>query len=329
MPVAPPPKLLDRLRHACRVRHLSPRTEDAYHGWCRRYILFHGKRHPADMGVAEINQFLTHLAVTRHVAASTQNQAFSALLFLYRVVLGVPPGLLTGAVRAARPKRLPAVLTRDEVGRVLGQMDGTYRLIGDVLYGGGLRLLEGLRLRVKDVDFAGGQLVVRHGKGGKDRRTLLPAAVRGTLAAHLARVQGLHARDVADGFGRVWLPDALAVKFPRAAAEWGWQWVFPAARRGRHRVTGGVGRHHAHEAAVSRAVTAAVRASGISVRATTHTFRHSFATHLLEAGYDIRTVQELLGHASVETTMVYCHVLNRGGRGVVSPLDQPPAQGSR
>jgi integron integrase len=328
MVLAPAPKRLDRLRHACRVRHLSPRTEDAYHGWCRRFILFHDKRHPREMGVREINQFLTHLAVDRTVSASTQNQAFNALLFLYRVVLEVPPGLLTGAVRAVRPKRLPTVLTRDEVGRVLGQLDGTYRVIGEMLYGGGLRLLEGLRVRVKDVDFAGGQLLVRHGKGGKDRRTLLPATVRASLAAHLERVRELHARDVADGFGRVWLPDALDRKFPRAAGEWGWQWVFPAARRWRDPATGAQRRHHAHEGTVSRAVLTAVRASGLTVRATTHTLRHSFATHLLEAGYDIRTVQELLGHASVETTMIYCHVLNRGGRGVVSPLDLPPARGS-
>ena len=318
--VRQPPKLLDRLRAACRVRHLSPRTEDAYHHWARRFILFHGKRHPETMAEPEVNAFLTDLAVAGRVSASTQNQALSALLFLYGHVLERPLDRLA-VVRANRPSRLPVVLTPSEARLVLGQLDGTYRLIGEVLYGGGLRLLEGLRLRVKDVDFAAGQLVVRHGKGGTDRRTVLPAAVRDGLAAHLDRVRELHAADLAAGWGRVWLPDALDRKYPRAAGEWAWQWVFPAARRWRNKQTGAEGRHHAHEGAVSKAITAAVRRTGLPKRATSHTLRHSFATHLIEAGYDIRTVQELLGHADVSTTMIYCHVLNRGGRGVRSPLD--------
>jgi integron integrase len=320
--VRQPPKLLDRLRAACRVRHLSPRTEDAYHHWARRFILYHGKRHPDTMAEPEVNAFLTHLAVDCRVSASIQNQALSALLFLYARVLGRPLDRLHGVVRAKRPMRLPVVLAPDEVRQVLGQLDGTYRLIGEVLYGGGLRLLEGLRLRVKDVDFAAGQLVVRDGKGGVDRRTVLPGALRDGLASHLERVRALHAADVAAGWGRVWLPDALDRKFPAAVGEWAWQWVFPAARRWRNRQTGVEGRHHAHEGAVSKAITAAVRRTGLPKRATSHPLRHSFATHLIEAGYDIWTVQEFLGHADVSTTMIYCHVLNRGGRGVRSPLGE-------
>ncbi len=317
----PPPKLLDRLRQACRVRHYSIRTEDCYHDWVRRFILFHGKRHPADMGAAEINAFLTDLAVRGGVSASTQNQAFSALLFLYKAVLALEPGRIEGVIRASRPKRLPVVLSRDEVRRVLGQLDGTPRLAGLLLYGSGLRLLECLRLRVKDIEFDLGQVVVRHGKGGKDRRTMLPAGARGPLADHLARVRQLHAADRAAGFGAVYLPDALSRKLPGAATAWPWQYVFPSARRSTDPRSGAVRRHHINEGAVNRAITTAVRQAGLAKRATSHTFRHSFATHLIEAGSDIRTVQELLGHADVETTMVYTHVLNKGGRGVASPLD--------
>jgi integron integrase len=316
-----PSKLLDRLRHACRVRHYSIRTEDAYHDWCRRFILFHGKRHPQEMGAAEINQFLTHLAVAGHVAASTQNQAFSALLFLYKTVLEVDPGRIAGVVRAARPKRLPVVLTRDEVRRVLAELDGTYLLMARLLYGSGLRLLECLRLRVKDLDFARRELTVREGKGDKDRVTLLPESLEPDLLDHLQKVRRLHEKDLADGFGAVYLPHALAAKLPQAATEWKWQYVFPSSQMSTDPRTGATRRHHAHESSLSRAITEAVRRSGIGKRATSHSLRHSFATHLLEAGYDIRTVQELLGHDDVSTTMIYTHVLNRGGRAVKSPLD--------
>ncbi len=317
-----PLKLLDRLRAACRVRHYSIRTEDAYHDWCKRFILFHGKRHPLEMGTAEINAFLTDLAVNGKVAASTQNQAFCALLYLYKTVLGVEPGRIEGVVRANRPKRLPVVLSRDEVRRVLSQMDGTCRLAATLMYGSGLRLLECLRLRVKDVEWDLGQIVVRQGKGDKDRRTMLPHGVREPLAEHLQRVKELHEADLAAGFGEVYLPDALGRKLPGAAKAWVWQYVFPSARRSADPRGGGVRRHHAHEGAVNRAITTAVRQAGLTKRATSHSLRHSFATHLIEDGYDIRTVQELLGHANVETTMIYTHVLNKGGRGVMSPLDK-------
>jgi integron integrase len=316
-----PPRLLDRVRAACRVRHYSLRTEDAYVHWIVRFIRFHRLRHPLEMGAAEINAFLTHLAVKGQVSASTQNQAFSALLFLYQKVLEADPGQIAGVVRAVRPKRLPVVLTRDEVRRVLAQLTGTYRLIASLLYGSGLRLLECLRLRVKDVDFARNEITVRQGKGDKDRRTMLPVRVRPDLIEHLGRVKRLHERDLADGYGMVWLPDALERKFPNAAWEWPWQWVFPSATRSMDPRSGVKRRHHAHEGSVSRAITQAVRRAGLSKRASSHSFRHSFATHLLEAGYDIRTVQELLGHEDVSTTMIYTHVLNRGGQGVKSPLD--------
>lgn len=314
------PKLLDLVRHACRVRHFSLRTEDAYHDWARRFILFHHKRHPREMAEPEVNAFLTHLAVEGRVAASTQNQALSALLFLYEHVLSQPLDRVQ-AVRANRPKRLPVVLTRPEVRLLLSKLDGTYRLMGQLMYGSGLRLLECLRLRVKDLDFGRGEIVVREGKGNKDRRTLLPTAVRPPLRAHLDRVKLLHERDLAAGFGRVYLPDALERKLPHAAAEFVWQYVFPSAKMSRDPRSGVVRRHHAHDSAVSKAITDAVRRSGIPKRATSHSLRHSFATHLLEDGYDIRTVQELLGHADVSTTMIYTHVLNKGGRGVTSPLD--------
>lgn len=315
------PHLLNRVRATLRVRHYSLRTEEYYIQWIRRFILFHHKRHPLEMGATEINAFLTHLAVDRTVSASTQNQAFSALLFLYRAVLEVDPGQLAGVVRAMRPKRLPVVLTRAEVRRVIDHLDGTYRLMARLLYGSGLRLLECLRLRVKDVDFGRNEITVRQGKGGKDRRTMLPVSVRPDLLEHLGRVKRLHERDLAGGFGSVWLPDALERKFPGASRDWAWQWVFPSAVLSVDPRTGVRRRHHAHEASVSRAITQAVRRSGMAKRATSHSFRHSFATHLLESGYDIRTVQELLGHEDVSTTMIYTHVLNRGGQGVKSPLD--------
>ena len=322
LPPPRPPKLLDRLRHACRVRHYSRRTEEAYHDWCRRFILFHGKRHPADMGAAEISQFLTHLAVDRTVSSSTQNQAFCGILFLYKCVLDADPGLIAGVVRANRPKRLPTVLGKDEAARVLGELAGPYRLMGLLLYGGGLRLLECLRLRVKDVEWELGQIVVRQGKGDKDRRTILPKAVRLPLADHLGRVRGLHAEDLAAGHGRVHLPYAFGRKSPAAETSWAWQYVFPSSRLSVDPRTGVTRRHHADESAVNREVVAASRRAGLEKRVTSHAFRHSFATRLIEGGADIRTVQELLGHADVETTMIYTHVLNKGGRGVTSPVDE-------
>jgi integron integrase len=322
MPVLPQPvKLLDRVRHACRVRHFSIRTEDAYHDWAERFIRFHGIKHPETMAELEVNQFLMHLAVDRNVSASTQNQALAALLFLYEHVLERPLDRIDGVVRANRPRRLPVVLTRSEVRRVLAELDGTYRLIGELLYGAGLRLLECLRLRVKDLDFEQGEITVREGKGNKDRRTMLPESVRPALLVHLERVKKLHDTDLAAGFGRVFLPHALDRKLPGAAAEFHWQYVFPSSKLSVDPRSGVKRRHHAHEAAVSRALTDAVRRSGITKRATSHAFRHSFATHLIEAGYDIRTVQELLGHEDVSTTMIYTHVLNKGGKGVRSPLD--------
>ena len=316
-----PPKLLDRLRHACRVRHYSIRTEDAYHDWCRRFILFHKVRHPETMAEPEVNAFLTHLAVDRHVAASTQNQAMAALLFLYEAVLRRPLNELN-VIRAARPKRLPVVLTREEVRSVLGRLDGIHALFGRLLYGTGMRLLECLRLRVKDIDFTLNQITVRAGKGDKDRVTVLPAGIVPALRDQLVGARRLYESDLAEGFGRVELPTALARKYPNAATEWIWQYVFPSVKRSRDPRSGVERRHHLHEGAMSRAIKEAIRAAGITKHATAHTLRHSFATHLIGDGADIRTVQELLGHESVETTMIYTHVLNRGGRGVTSPLDK-------
>jgi integron integrase len=319
-PVARPPKLLDRLRDAIRVRHDSLRTEETYVNWVRRCILFHQKRHPLEMGAAEINAFLTHLAVAGHVSASTQNQAFAAILFLYQKVLEVDPGSIAGVVRANRPKRLPVVLTPDQVQRVLVQLEGTYRLMVALLYGSGLRLIECLRLRVQDIDLERRELLVRHGKGGKDRRTMVPDTLVGDLRRQLERVRTLHRRELDRGRGQVLLPDAMDRKAPTATTAWAWQWLFPSARISRDPRGDFVGRHHAHEGPVIRAIHEASVRAGLNKRATSHSFRHSFATHLLEAGQDIRTVQELLGHADVSTTMIYTHVLNRGGQGVHSPL---------
>lgn len=329
--VTQPPKLLDRVRHVCRLLHYSIRTEDAYHDWIKRFILFHNKRHPIEMGAAEINQFLTHLAVVGHVAASTQNQAFCALLFLYKSVLQVDPGRIEGVVRAKRPERLPVVLSAEEVQRIVIQLEGVYRLIAMLQYGAGLRLLECLHLRVKDLDGGNNVIVVRHGKGGKDRRTMFPEAVKPELREHVRRVKAQHERDLARGFGAVPLPEAFARKSPTANRDFCWQFVFPASSLCRDPKTGEQVRWHLHESAVSRSFRIAVQASGIGKRATTHSLRHSFATHLLQAGYDIRSVQELLGHAHVETTMIYTHVLESGRCPVRSPLDQlagrPPAIG--
>jgi integron integrase len=319
---ASPPRLLALVRRAIRVRHYSRRTEEAYVSWIRRFVRFHGMRHPAELAEQDVARFLSSLAVERGVSASTQNQALSALLFLYHAVLNRPLGEFEGLVRARQAKRLPVVLTREEVRAVLGAMRGTPQLLAALLYGSGLRLLEALQLRVKDVDFRRGEIMVRGGKGDRDRVTMLPAVVVGPLERHLDAVRALHQRDLARGAGRVALPVGLVRKFPNAAAEWRWQWVFPAGREFVEAATGERRRHHVHETVIQRAFRDAVQRTGIAKRATCHSLRHSFATHLLEDGYDIRTVQELLGHRDVSTTMVYTHVLNRGGRGVRSPADR-------
>ena len=317
-----PPKLLDRLRETLRRRHYSIHTEDAYAGWIRRFVAFHHMQHPDHLREPEVAAFLSSLAINRHVAASTQNQALNAILFLYDAVLDQPLQHLHDIVRARTPVRLPVVLSKEEVRAVLGALIGTHLLIATLLYGAGLRLTECLELRVKDIDFDRGQLTIRQGKGRKDRVTMVPASLVDALRAHLAEVRTIHDRDLKSGFGRVALPDALAAKYPNANREWPWQFVFPAARLCTDPQWGPPGRFHLHESAVQRAVTDVVRKSGITKRASCHTFRHSFATHLLEDGYDIRTVQELLGHADVSTTMIYTHVLNRGGLGVRSPADK-------
>lgn len=317
-----PPRLLDRMREAIRLRHYSIRTEDAYVDWARRFILFHGKRHPLDMAAAEVMAFLTHLAVERQVAATTQNQAKSALLFLYGVVLEVKLPWLDEIVAAKHPRRLPVVLTPREVRLVLNELNGTAGLVTSLLYGTGMRLLEALRLRVKDIDFERRELIVRDGKGGKDRVTVLPENLIQPLQAQLAKAQACHVRDLAEGYGAVWLPSALSVKYPRAAYAWGWQWGFPAATRSVDPRSGATRRHHIQESSVQKVVATAARRAGIDKPCSPHVMRHSFATHMLQAGYDIRTVQELLGHSDVSTTMIYTHVLNRGGRGVRSPFDQ-------
>jgi integron integrase len=319
--VASKPKLLDEVRQAIRARHYSKRTEKTYVDWIKRFIFFHGKRHPMEMGEPEINQFLTDLAVNKKVSASTQNQALSALLFLYQQVLDKPLEWINAAVRAKKSKRLPVVLTRDEVREILDLMGGTPKLVATLLYGAGLRLMECLQLRFKDIDFTKNQILVRDGKGQKDRITTLPASVKEPLLVHLREVWKLHQSDLRDGYGRVALPFALARKYPNADREWGWQWAFPAPTGYFDREAKTQRRHHLHETAVQKAMKAAVNRARIDKPATPHTLRHSFATHLLENGYDIRTIQELLGHSDLNTTMIYTHVLNRGGRGVRSPAD--------
>jgi integron integrase len=315
------PKLLAQVRYALRSRHYSKRTEASYVVWIKRYIFFHNLRHPAEMAEAEVNQFLTHLAIKGRVSASTQNQALSALLFLYRYVLERPLGQLGEVIRARKSKRLPVVLTRDEVKAVLCRLRGEQRLVAVLMYGTGMRLMECLRLRVKDVDFGADEILIRQGKGDKDRRTMLPEKVKAPLRQHLDRVQKVHARDLADGYGRVTLPYALNRKYANAATDWRWQFVFPQLKRWVNLKTGEQGRHHVDESIIQKAIKTAVHAAGISKRATAHSLRHSFATHLLQDGYDIRTIQDLLGHKDVKTTMIYTHVLNRGGRGVRSPAD--------
>lgn len=316
------PRLLDQVRARLRLRHYSLRTEQAYIGWIRRFILANGKRHPRDMGAAEVEAFLTALATDGKVAPGTQNQALSSLLFLYREVLGVDLPWMETMVRAKRPRRVPVVLSRDEVVRLLARLDGQYALMASLLYGAGMRLMEAIRLRVKDVDFARNEICVRDGKGGKDRRVPLPQKIHEPLRQQVERVKVIHREDLDAGFGAVWLPHALARKYPSAPRELGWQYVFPAAQRSRDPRDGEERRHHVDESSLQRAVKAARHRAGIVKPATCHTLRHSFATHLLEAGQDIRTIQELLGHKDVATTQIYTHVLNRGGMGAVSPLDR-------
>ena len=321
VPQTQKPKLLDQVRAIIRRKHYSIRTEQAYVDWIKRYIFFHGKRHPLEMDEREVEQFLNHLAVDKKVAASTQNQALSALIFLYREVLEKEIGWMDNLERAKLPQRLPVVLTETEARDVLAHLDGRNWLMASLLYGAGLRLMECLRLRVKDIDFEYGQITVRDGKGNKDRVTMLPLASAELLKRQLEKTRVLHEQDIAAGFGEVYLPYALERKYKNAAREWGWQYVFPAAKRSIDPRSQKVRRHHADEKSLQRAVKNAVRAAKISKPATCHTFRHSFATHLLRNGYDIRTVQDLLGHKDVSTTMIYTHVLNRGGKGVLSPLD--------
>lgn len=324
--VSPPRRFLDQLRECLRVRHYSLRTEDAYVDWARRFILFHGKRHPKDMGVQEIQAFLSHLAVDRQVSPSTQNQAKAALLFLYHHLLGIELSWLSEVVQAKRHPRRPVVLSVGEIRTLLDQMDGVMGLVARLLYGTGMRLMEGLRLRVKDLDFDRQEILVRDGKGGKDRVTVLPDVLVGPLKSHLSRVKALHEQDLQEGSGEVELPDALATKFRRVSRTWGWQWVFPSALRSVDPRTGVLRRHHLHPESVQKAVRLAARSRELVKPVSPHVLRHSFATHLLEAGHDIRTIQELLGHKDVETTMIYTHVLNRGGRGVASPLDRVGAR---
>ncbi len=314
-------KLLDQMRQVIRLKHMSIRTEEAYVGWVRRFILFHHKRHPTDMGAEEIRAFLIHLAVQGKVAASTQNGALNALVFLYRHVLKQPFPEIGEIERAKRPRRVPTVFTAEEATAVLAQLTGVHRLMATLLYGSGLRLMECVRLRVKDVDYAYHQIIVRDGKGEQDRITVLPRAVEEPLQRHLARIKLLHAEDLVEGYGEVYLPYALARKYPQAGTDWMWQYVFPAGRRGRDPRSGIERRHHRSASWLQKAVKQAIRRAGVQKHGSCHTFRHSFATHLLENGYDIRTVQELLGHKDVSTTMVYTHVLQRGGKGVRSPLD--------
>jgi integron integrase len=321
-PLAQPLKLLDQVRDRIRVKLYSIRTETQYVQWVRRFILFHGKKHPRDMGAPEVEAFLTHLAVDGHVAAATQNQALSALLFLYKEVLAIDLPWLNDVTRAKRPQRIPVVLTRDEVHAVLDRMSGVYGLMARLLYGTGMRLMECVRLRVKDVDFGRGEILIRDGKGAKDRVTMLPQSLVSSLQSNLQRRRTLFDDDLKASKASVYMPDALARKYPNSPTEWSWQYIFPSGSYSVDPRSGAERRHHLDEKLLQRAMKKAVQASGLAKLATPHTLRHSFATHLLEAGYDIRTVQELLGHKDVATTMIYTHVLNKDGRGVTSPLDR-------
>jgi integron integrase len=320
MVVTKAPKLIDQMRQAMRIKHYSLRTEKSYINWVRRYIYFHNKRHPREMGATEVQSFLSDLAVQRRVSASTQNQALNALVFLYKQVLKKELGVID-AVRARRPKRLPVVLTQEEVQKILSLLSGVNHLIVSLLYGSGLRLMECLRLRVKDIDFAAKHIVVRDGKGFKDRITVLPESVIPKLKEHLVRIKALHEYCLKNGYGDVELPFALIHKYPNAAQQWGWQYVFPARNISSDPRKGARRRHHIHESVLQRAVKKAVKLSGIAKPAGCHTMRHCFATHLLESGTDIRTVQELLGHNDVKTTMIYTHVMKKPGIDVRSPLD--------
>ncbi|GGI53578.1 integron integrase [Oxalicibacterium solurbis] len=319
--LAPPPRLLDRVRERIRVLHYSIRTEKAYADWIKRFILFHGKRHPQEMGAEEITAFLSYLAVDRGVSASTQNQAKAALLFLYKEVLCIDLPWLQDIVTAKASRRLPVVLTPHEVRDLLHHLDGTHWLVVSLLYGTGMRILEALHLRVKDVEFERREIVVREGKGNKDRITVLPENLIMPLQTQIEHARLLHESDLKKGLGEVWLPDALARKYPRAATAWGWQYVFPSPTLSTDPRSEKTRRHHLYEQTVQRAVSSAAKRAGITKPCSPHVLRHSFATHMLQAGYDIRTIQELLGHADISTTMIYTHVLNKGGRGVRSPLD--------
>ena len=316
------PRLYDCVVRVLTTRHYSQKTAKSYLGWIGRFTRFFPDRHPLELTTDDVNAFLTDLAVNGKVAAATQNQALQAILFLYKEVLGRPLGHVENIVRPTRPKTTPVVLSRQEVARILAHLSGTPKLVCEVMYGGGLRLGEALSLRVKDLNFDRGELTVRRGKGDKDRVTVLPRSLHATLQAHIATVKSLHELDLSRGLGRVPLPGALDRKYPSADTEWGWQWVFPARRHFTDRETGVQHRYHLHESTIQKALKKASIAAGMSPPVHAHSFRHSFATHVLEAGYDIRTVQELLGHADVRTTQMYTHVLNRGGLGVISPLDR-------
>lgn len=316
------PKLLDQVRHAIRVKHLSYRTEQTYIHWIKRYILFHNMKNPADMSEPDVNQFLTHLAVKAKVSASTQNLALCSVLFMYKNVLKKDFDWKKGFERAKRPARLPVVFTKKEASRILINLTGTKWLMGNLLYGAGLRLRECLSLRVKDIDFDYKQITVRNAKGQKDRVTLLPSTIIESLQRHLIRVKAIHTADLKAGYGRVYLPFALARKYPNAPSEWIWQYVFPATKLSKNPRNGAIMRHHIFPSVLQNAVKEAIRKAEVTKFGGCHTFRHSFATHLLEDGYDIRTVQELLGHRDIRTTMIYTHVLNKGGKGVISPVDR-------
>ena len=316
-----PPRLLDQVRHAIRLRHYSYSTENAYISWIKRFILANNKRHPRDMGSSEVEAFLSSLAVHDKVSPSTQNQALSAILFLYRRVLKIELEWMDNIVRARRDRRIPVVFTQQEARSVIAHLNDKYWLMGSLMYGAGLRVMECLRLRIKDLDFNYRQITVHDGKGAKNPRTVLPNSITDRLEEYLVRVRKMHESDIDAGISGVSLPYALARKYPHAGLEWDWQYIFPSSKRSNSPYSGNIERHHADQSSIQRAVKVAIKKAGIQKHASCHTFRHSFATHLLETGYDIRTVQELLGHSNVKTTMIYTHVLNRGGRAVRSPMD--------